>query len=102
MSGGLVARGVAHDVAARARRVRPRPAVAVAAGGAGRVVEQTRDLHVGMAGVGPDRDPLAGSGAPIGLELAGVLGRGQQAAAVERVADRARAVVTARAEAAVT
>jgi len=60
---------------------------------ADRVPAQARDLGEGVAGVGVDGDPLAGARRPPVLQLAGGEGAGDEAAAEEGEADRARAVV---------
>ena len=49
--------------------------------------------HEGMFGVRVDRDVPARSGFAVGLQPGGVLGRAEQSAAVQRVGDRARAVI---------
>ena len=87
------------DVAAR-RAERARPARAAFLLG-DRVEAFAVDDHEGVFGVGVDRDVLARAGFAVGLQLRGVLGRAEQAAAVQRVGDRARAVVAGRLEGAV-
>ena len=83
--------GVAHDVAAR-RSDRARPARAGFLLG-DRVEAFAVDDHERVFGVRVDRDVLARPGFAVGLQLGGVLGRAEQAAAVQRVGDRARAVI---------
>src|SRR5580704_13395771 len=68
----------------------------------GRVEGASADHDEGVARVGVDGDPLAGAGLTVGLEPSRILGRGQQAGAMEHVAGRARAVVAARLPLAVT
>src|SRR5215210_5010724 len=79
-----------HGVARRRARL-PLPA---RAGALARGVEAAAvDDHVRVPGVGVDRDVAAGPGGAVGHELARVLRRAQEAAAVERVGHGARAVV---------
>src|SRR6476646_683396 len=75
------------------RRVDP-GVVPARAGAADGVEGDAGDDHPGVAGVGVDRDPLAGPGFAPGLKAGRVKRAFQQAAAVQRVADRAGAVVT--------
>src|SRR5436853_5201686 len=87
----LEPRGVAHDVAARPRHVLV-PA-RTAAGRVARGVEaQAGDHREGVAAVGVHGDPRPATGRAEALEAARVLGLVQEAAAVQRVAHRARAV----------
>ena len=62
-------------------------------GVAGGVEAQPGDRHVGVAGVGVDRDPLARAGLAVALQRAGDQRGAEQAAAVEGEADGAGAVV---------
>ena len=62
-------------------------------GAAARVEPQARDDHVDVAAVGVDGDPLALAGLAPAREGAGGHRAVEQVAAVERVGDRARAVV---------
>ena len=64
-----------------------------ALGAAGRVEPPAVDHHVGVAGVCVDRDVPAPARLAVAHEAAGVERRVEQAAAVQRVGDRARAVV---------
>src|SRR4051812_8063155 len=89
----LEAGRVAHDVTARAapHRLPARARLRAPAG----IEAEARDHHVGMAGVRVDRHPLAGAALPEGLETGRVARDLQQARAVQRVGDRARAVIAA-------
>ena len=75
-----------------ARALLRRPAVARPAAGAG-VEPAAVDDHVDVAGVRVDRDPLARAGGAVAGEPARGARGLQQAAAAQRVGDRARAVV---------
>ena len=58
-----------------------------------RVEPEARDVHVDVTAVGVERDPPTDSRRAPGLELSRVVRLGEQAGAVQREADRARAVV---------
>src|SRR4051794_10795691 len=83
--------GVTYDVATRAapHRLPARARLRAAAG----VEAQARDHHVGVARVRVDRHPLPRATLAEGLELRGVARPVEQARAVQRIGDRARAVV---------
>ena len=69
----------------RPARARPRPAR--------RCRSAAVDRHPGVAGVGVDRDVLAGPRRAVALQRARVLGHAEQAGRVQHVGDRARAVI---------
>src|SRR4051794_2680741 len=84
-------RGVAHDVARRrARAALPAGAVLVAAGG---VEAAPVDDHVHVPGGGVDGHPAPAARSAPGHELARGVGPADEPGAVQRVGDRARAVV---------
>src|SRR3954467_3349767 len=95
---GPITAGVADDEAFRTVDPGVVPARAGAADG---VEGDAGDDHPGMAGIGVDGDPLAGTRFSPGLEAGRVERAFEEAAAVQRVADRARAVVAFRFEGAV-
>src|SRR5689334_20066107 len=83
--------GMTNDVPRRRAHVRlPAGAVLVLAA---RVEPQAGDGHVGVAAVGVDGHPLARAGVAPLLEAAAVEGLVEQAGAVQRERDRARAVI---------
>ena len=86
--------GVARDVAGGGGH-RARPARARLLLG-DRVEAFAVHHHQRVFGVRVDRDVLARARFAVGLETGRVLGRAQQAAAVQRVGDRARAVIAGR------
>src|SRR5581483_7823045 len=87
---GRVAR---HVAARRAAAVAPARPAAAAGARRGGVEAEPGDDHVGVAAVRVDRDPAAAAGAAPAHERGGVERLPEQAAAVERVADGAGAVV---------
>src|SRR3954451_21600273 len=98
----LVAGGVPGD---EGRSVVPHhgaPARAVASAGSAGVPAQTGDVGPGVAAVGEDGDPVAAAGLAPHFEAGRVERAGEEAAAVEHEAHRARAVVSTRGERAVS
>src|SRR3954470_22064148 len=77
------------------------PARPAAAAGAAGVPAQPRDVSPSVAAVGEDRDPVAAARIAPDLESGRVERAGEEAAAVEHVADRAGAVVALRGRGAV-
>src|SRR3712207_3669227 len=84
-----------------ARRAPARAALPAGVLGGARVEPQPGDLHVRVAAVRVDGDPAAGPVLAPAQEARGVQRAGEQAASAQGVGDGARAVVAARAEAAV-
>src|ERR1700761_9400424 len=91
--GGSVAGGVTDDEALGVGRFGVPAGAGDAGSGAAGVPAQARDDHVDVFLVGVDRDPLAGAGFAPGHEGAGDERRFEQPGTVQRVGDRAGAVV---------